>query len=113
MTAQQQLMPLSTSTGTSPLTIEGRFSEFHTHNPQVFNKLKLLALELRRKGFTKFSIKMLYEILRWKYMLEVGPVETSESYQLNNIFTSHYARLLMETCPELKGVFETRNLTAK
>jgi hypothetical protein len=31
-----------------------------------------------------------------------------ERYRLNNIFTSIYARLVMETEVELKGFFETR-----
>lgn len=82
-----------------------KFRVFHENNPHVFMKLRALALDLKQRGLEKYSIKGLYEVVRWQYAFEYGK---DEQYRLNNNYTAYYARLLMEAEPDLKGFFSLR-----
>jgi hypothetical protein len=93
-------------------TIDARFREFHAANPDVFTTLVALAREARAKGFKRYGVKSLFEVVRWHRALKDGPRE--DSFKLNNVFTSRYARLLMDTYPdEFAGFFELRELRAE
>ena len=90
-------------------SIQERFMEFHQANPQVYIHLKEFALVAKYKGgFKQYSIKSLYERLRWEISMELH----TKDWKLNNDFTSRYARLLMDQEPELKGFFRVRELEA-
>lgn len=91
-------------------TIQSRFEKFHEKNPRVYAQLVKLARELKKQGHDNLGIGMLWEVLRWHYMKEVGPVDTDEGFTLNNIFRSRYARLIEQQESDLKGVFETRKI---
>jgi len=86
-------------------TPEERFKAFHEANPHVYQALRKLALQMRREGIRRYSMKGLFEVLRWQYSLQTG----GDDYKLNNYFTSFYARLLMASEPRLSGFFETRS----
>lgn len=85
-------------------TIAERFGAFHRRNPQVYEALKGRALEMRRRGVTRYSISGLFELLRWQYAMQTQGGE----YRLNNDFRAPYARLLMAENEALAGFFETR-----
>jgi hypothetical protein len=85
---------------------EREFAQFHMANPHIYEQLERYALQLRRGGVSRWGIKALWEVLR--YELAVATNSSARSFRLNNNFTSHYARLLMNNCPELSGFFETR-----
>lgn len=96
-------------TNASPETIEERFQAFHAAHPEVYAKLRSLALDLTHRGWSHLGIGMLWEALRYTTMLGYGPDE-DQPYRLNDHFRSRYARMLMADVPELDGVFETRML---
>ena len=79
------------------------FARFHEANPHVYEALKYVALWAVRNG-RKLGMKAIYERVRWEYNLQTA----DEPYRLNNNYTAHYARLLMEQEPELAGYFEIR-----
>ena len=81
-----------------------RFKQFWKDNPQVYDRLRDLALELRRKGLKKYSIKGLFEVLRWETALKTK----GERFKLNDHFTAWYARALMLNEPKLRDFFNTR-----
>lgn len=90
-------------------TIEAKFQFFHQEHPEVYAKLRELALDLVRRGHRKhLGMKMLWETLR--YFTILGAPTDSEPFRLNNNYTARYARLLMDQEPELADVFETRVL---
>lgn len=93
----------------APRTIEARFVAFHAAHPEVLEKLRELSLELVRRGHRHFGISVPWEVLRYRTLLGYTPTE-GEPFRLNDHFRSRYSRLLMETTPELEGVFETREL---
>lgn len=83
------------------------FAEFHRANPHVYETLERLAFKLRNRGIERWGIKALWEVCR--YELALGTNAHVATFKLNNNYTAHYARLLMENNPEdLDGFFETR-----
>lgn len=90
-------------------TIQERFEAFHRANPGVFHALSALALDMQRRGVSRYGMKGLFEVLRWEYALQTQ----GSDYKLDNNFHSRYARLLMEREPQLAGFFETRCLLAE
>lgn len=93
---------------TEPETpIERRFAEFHHANPQVFDRLRMLALNALKRGEQRLGIANLVEYLR-------RDQETrGEPYRLNNSFRSLYARLLVHHHPELETLIEIRQRREK
>jgi hypothetical protein len=80
------------------------FWKFHEENPQVFDELVLLARLAKSKGRDRIGMKMLWERLRWEIFIST----TGDEYKLNNNYHSRYARYIMESVPDLAGIFETR-----
>lgn len=76
-----------------------RFERFHDENPDVYDELRTLALDLKKKGRTRYSIKCLFEVVRW---------HRGGCRRLNNDLHAEYARVLMAREPSLAGFFETR-----
>jgi hypothetical protein len=94
---------------TGELTIEARFAEFHRCNPHVYRSLRDLALAKAEQGARRISPKLLFEELR------AGGVATAtgdDPYQLNNIYTSRYARLLAAE-PGLTGRIPMRAIKSE
>lgn len=90
-------------------TIQERFEAFNRANPHVYEALRTLTFEMRQRGVPRYSIKGLFEQLRWLYALQTK----GEEYKLSNDFTSRYVRLLIDRNPSLVGFFTTRELRAE
>jgi hypothetical protein len=90
------------------VSIEQSFLTFHNENPHVYAGLRELALGLRARGYKRYGIKGLYEVLRWRTAMATRGSE----FKLNNNHTSRYARMLMENEPGLDGFFELRSIAA-
>jgi hypothetical protein len=88
--------------------LEEQFWDFHMQNPEVYEELRSLALQMRRRGVEHYGIGGLFEVLRWHRRMQT--VDQASDFKLNNNYRSFYARLLMEREPELEGFFELRTL---
>ncbi len=93
-------------TALPPSALEERFNTFHREHPEVFERLRELALQARRAGITRYAIATLYERVRWHFEI----VERRKDLKLNNSHRSFYSRMLMAEVPALAGFFETRQL---
>jgi len=93
--------------GPPPGSIAEAFETFHEANPWVYDRLRVLALDLVRSGKTRVGIGMLWEVLRWQY---ARATTTDDGLRLNNNHRSRYARMLADREPELAEAFETRRL---
>lgn len=78
------------------------FVRFHADHPEVYEKLRLLALEVAWAGHRRTGFRMLWEVLRWQHL--------GQSFPMNDHHCPHYARLLMAREPSLAGLFEVRPL---
>lgn len=88
--------------------LEADFRRFHAAHPEVYNELVALCHELMRRGYQKFGIATVYEVCRWRSMIQHSP--DSQPFKLNNNHRAYYARMIMERNPDLRGVFATRKL---
>jgi Txe/YoeB family toxin of Txe-Axe toxin-antitoxin module len=86
------------------IVYETPFQKFHRENPHVYRVLRDVALAMRRGGKTHSSLKRIYEDIR-----DNGIQANGKPFKLDNNFTSHYSRLLMQQEKELEGFFETRS----
>lgn len=106
------LPPIVAAPESSDLTIQERFERFHATNPQVYGELRRLALDLVTRGHRRIGVKMLWESLRYRLMAQAVNPASADTYRLNNIYTSRYARMLGAE-PQLSGLIEMRTLKAE
>lgn len=85
-------------------SIQEQFEEYHAENPEVYELLVVLARDVKRRGYSKYSMKAVYERARWHMNIDKGDSE----FKLNNNYHSRYARLIMEQEPDMKGFFKVR-----
>lgn len=92
----------------APLTPHQRaFETFHLENPQVYRALRKICLQVKRAGMERFGIRTVWERLRW--LAAFRTKRKRDTWKLNNNYSRHYARLLMERETELAGFFEIRD----
>lgn len=89
--------------------LQAQFETFHAENPKVYKKLVELARLVKRRGFEHYSIKSLFEQVRWHFNIETNDVD----FKLNNNYHSRYARLIMAQEKDLVDFFELRCLSAE
>lgn len=89
-------------------SIMDKFEKFHRENPHIYAALRLMSIQLEEAGFQRWSMKGLFEALRYQQALKTR----GESFKLNNNYTALYARLLMDNEPRLEGFFEIRQRRA-
>jgi hypothetical protein len=88
------------------LSIRDRFLEFHADNPHVAVLLEELAQQMVDAGRRRIGIKMLFEVARWHFYITT---DSKDEFKLNNSYTAHYARLLLEMHPEWGDLFQLRD----
>jgi hypothetical protein len=91
------------------LTIQQRFEAFHEAHPDVYDLFVRIARQMRDKGHARYSADGILHVIRWHYATS----SSGESPKINNIWSSRYARLLMEEDATFVGFFETRRLKAE
>ena len=85
--------------------IEHAFHNFHAENPWVYDKLRDMALQLKRSGRDSYGIAALFEVLRYEYALRT---KSDDGLKLNNNYRALYARMLAQQEPELQEFFRMR-----
>lgn len=85
------------------------FWRFHERNPRVYALLVAFARRAKAAGAARVGVRMLWERMRWEVQVETAD-PAGDEWKLNDHYTSRYARLLMAREPDLRGLFETREL---
>lgn len=85
---------------------EKSFKHYHDKNPDVFQKFKHYAIETKAKGFTRFSARGLFQVMRWNFSSK----ENDSDFKFNNNYTPYYVRLLEKEMSEFIGFFEKRTV---
>lgn len=93
------------------LTLQQRFEEWLTTTDGYLTYRMVVhrAYNLRRQGWTHYSMKALWEAIRLERDLATGP---GQAFKLNNDYTSRMARRVMADYPDLAGFFELRETKA-
>jgi hypothetical protein len=84
--------------------MQQQFELFHELNPEVYDMIVGIALDLKEMGFKNAGIALIFERLRWLYAIQT----TGDDYKLNNNYRAFYARLVMYREPELEDFFRLR-----
>jgi hypothetical protein len=81
------------------------FDAFHAQHPEVYDLFARFAHELRYAGRTRYSARTIVERIRWHYA--VNP-DHDGGFKINDWFSAHYGRLLVQREPDFAGMFEMR-----
>ena len=92
-------------------SIQEKFEVFHALNPFVYQNLVKLARKLHERGRTQVGMKMLFEMLRWNYMMNTD--DPNSEFKLSNSYTSRYSRLIMKQELDLDGLFSVKQLRSE
>lgn len=87
-----------------PANVLSDFKKFHAKNPHVYNEFKALAFEMKATGRTKYSSKMIINVLRWRMDMK----SKGDVFKINDKFQSIYARMFVYNHPEFMTFFEFR-----
>lgn len=81
---------------------------FHAKHPWIYTMIVRRARRLRQAGFQRYSMRTIWETLRWMSDVKLKPGE--DGLKLNDHYPPRYARLVMDSEPDLKEFFELRRL---
>jgi len=84
------------------------FEQYHKENPNIYKAFVNYAYEAKKKGFSNYSAKSLFEIIRWH-----TPIKADGVFKINNNYAPDYARKMMDEYESFKGFFRVRTLKAK
>ena len=88
--------------------MEKKFWQFHLAHPEVFTTLVNFAREWRRRRGPDSicGVCALYERARWEMWFQ--SLDDHPPPKLSNNHKPFYARLIMERCPDLEGIFKLK-----
>lgn len=84
----------------------GEWLRFHADNPDVYDHLHRMAIDLLELGRNKWGMKSLIEVVRWQIAMNT----TDPVFKINNNHAPYYARYLMDMEPRLRGFFNVRRV---
>lgn len=82
-----------------------RLERFHAANGAVLELIVQELYDVRAMGWHAASVKSIWEYARWVLTKERA---TGEPYEMNDVFQSYYARIIVILHPDLNGFFEMR-----
>lgn len=85
-----------------------RFMAFHRANPEVYRLFVKYARQALEAGYRHYSARQIMERVRWQAEIKTK----GDSFKINNNHIPYYAKMLMESLPEFKGFFQTRQRRA-
>ena len=88
------------------MTLKDNWRKFHNENPEVYELVERFTFDAIRAGRKHFSIKAIFERIRWYTAVETR----GEPFKLSNNHRPYYARHFMEMNPKYKGFFRTNRV---
>ena len=80
---------------------------FHNKHPEVWVKFIEFTFDRINKGYKNYSVKAIFERIRWHTDIETN----GEEFKMSNNYTPYYARFFMHEHPQYQGFFRTQILT--
>jgi hypothetical protein len=84
------------------------FKNYDEQNPQIWREFKRVCFVAKAKGFTNYSAKGVFEVIRWETQVS----DDTTQFKVCNNFTPDYARKMMKEYPEFEGFFRIKQLRA-
>jgi hypothetical protein len=89
-------------------SIQKQFRRFDAQHPEIYQEFCQIAQNLLQRGRSYYGSKAILEVIRYHRILS-GKSET-ETFKINNTYSSRYARKLMEEDDRFRVFFELREL---
>ena len=83
---------------------------FHEKHPEVWDLLVQFSHEMRSRGFQRYSIRAVFERIRWEK--DAGGDGVNQ-FKINSNHQAFYARRFMRMYPEFEGFYKTREQKSK
>ena len=83
---------------------QDQFTKYDQEHPEVYRYLLTLCRNVRERGFTRYAISPLVELVRWHFRIERGENE----FKIQNDFKPWYARKIAQENPEFSDFFTFR-----
>jgi hypothetical protein len=90
-------------------TIAERFAAWIEANPHAFELFRQFALEAMAAGQRRFSADAIVQRIRWHMAVEMVRTD-GLPFKINDHYSAHLARMLIESDPRFIGFFELRQL---
>jgi hypothetical protein len=88
-------------------SLQDQFVEWVRQNDEMVTAMVAYAREAKAAGHQRYGVAALVERARWNLRVEK---KNAADFKINNNVRSRLARFLMQAFPDLKGMFETRQL---
>ena len=95
--------------GDYPLKSLALFKEWHSANPQVYQKFRHSAFRIKATKREHYSAYPIFYHMRFEFDLQT----TGDVFKINNNYLSMFIRLLIYNYPEFDGFFELREIRMK
>lgn len=92
-----------------PNDMEQGFEDFHSLNPEVYERLVGMVARAHAKGRARVGMGMLFEVLRWNHYMST---RGEEPFKLNNNYRAFYTRLIDRDFPHLGQIITRRGSVA-
>ena len=83
---------------------KAKWNEVKRKHPRLMAHLARISLELKHRGYARYSMDGVFHIARWDTGLSTGDF----GFKMNNDYTAYASRELMKDYPQLEGFFQTR-----
>lgn len=93
---------LAATESTRPLSKLEKWELFHAENPHVYRLISDRALDMKRRGFKRWSVEEIWNWLRWHKQCPT----TGKPYALPNDFKKPYVDKLVADYPQLESMFK-------
>lgn len=82
---------------------------YHKQNPHVYEAFLETAREAQQRGYEKWSIAGITEVVRWERKIQING---DTAFKIANDHATYYSRLLQMENPGLYGFFDTKKAAA-
>lgn len=89
-------------------TLAERYAAFERENPHVVDRFCEIALDMIRRGVTRWSADAVAHVLRWEALVQTK----GDEYRINNSYVRFLSERFVERHPEHADFFERRKRRA-
>lgn len=90
------------------MTNREKFLVFHAAHPEVYEEIERRVNQLIAAGWSEYSMKTLYCVIRFETDVGAGPSEAA--FKLDDRYHSHYARMVVSKGGPYAHFFKLRQL---
>lgn len=100
---EKQVLDLGSVLNEADPALVKRFEKYHQQHPEVWDKFKAYAQEMRATGRKRYSAWAIINRIRWDH-----DISYAEEFKISNDYIALYARVMIHLDPAFAEFFRTR-----